>query len=756
MAFKNRKDVKIAMLLGSSSAMLAFQPGSASAQQLTSGQIEEVVVTAQKREENVQDVPIAITALSGQALDELGLDNAEQLGAQVPGLVATSFSGGGTVSLFSIRGVSQNDFGDHQEGPVAVYADGVYIPSTSAAGATMYDLARVEVLKGPQGTLFGRNATGGLIQLISNKPTEVTEGYVDLTVGSYNQFTVEGALSGALTDTLLGRISVFSDNADGYFKNPLTGNDGRERESHNARVQLRWMPSDRATIDFVGRYTDNPRQIQHAYDARPSTGAARGDAEFDWFGNPDQGSEPNKQSIAADGYLGKRADSYELTAAFDVGETATITSISAYGNVQKEYREVDGSAGWEGRISQYTLSSTVDQDQFSQELRLNASTDKLRFQTGVYYLLIDGDFSIDTDFPAFAGRALVDASQKTESWSVFGQLEYDITSSLTAIVGARWVTDEKEYSNDTRCAAPSINLTGEVLGEFYDDCVLYSSFDPADPLIVDFPGAFKDDRDDTMDTYTAKLNYQMTEDVLIYGGYSRGAKAGGYNIAGDGFTYLDELTFDPEELDAWELGVKSKFWDSKAQLNVAAFYYDYSNYQAFTFAGVTNLVENAQAEAQGGEIELVLTPSDGWYFSAGLAFLDTELSDVAASRDGSATYPSQDMVLSPNLSANWIAKKAWTFGNGGSLDIQVDGNYVDEQEYSANATGVTQGDAYTLWNARLAYYSSNDAWEASVYVRNLTDETYHAYAFDFVSFSGLAAEVFGPPRWYGAQVRYRF
>ncbi|TXS91853.1 TonB-dependent receptor plug domain-containing protein [Parahaliea maris] len=756
MAINSKVLTRTAMFMGTTSAILALQAVPASAQKLTSGLIEEVVVTAQKREENLQDVPIAITALSGQSLDELGLDNAEQLGAQVPGLVATSFSGGGTVSLFSVRGVSQNDFGEHQEGPVAVYADGVYIPSTSAAGATMFDLQRVEVLKGPQGTLFGRNATGGLLHLISKKPTEETEGYVDLTVGSYDQITAEGAFSGALTDTLLGRLSLYSDNADGYFKNTLTGKDGRGRESHNGRLQLRWMPSDSVTVDFVGRLMDNPRQVQQAYDTRPSSGAARGDVEFDYFGNPDQGSEPNKHAHAVDGYLEKEASSYELTAAFDVGDTATITSITAFGNVKKQYQETDGSAGWEMRIPQYTYATDVDQDQFSQELRINGSGDRFRYQAGIFYLLIDGDYGIDTDFPGFGGRTLVDATLRTESLSVFGQGEYDLTDNLTAVLGARWITDEKEYTNDSQCAAPSENLTEIVFGEFYEDCLVYSSFDPDDPLIVEFPGTYKDDRDDNMDAFTAKLNYQVTEDVLLYGGFSRGAKAGGFNVPTDGFTYLDELTFDPEELDAWEVGVKSKFWDGKAQLNAAAFYYDYKNYHAFTFAGVTNLVKNAAAESQGGEIELILTPAEGWYLSGGLSFLDTELSDIAANRDGSEVYPAQDMVLSPEFSANWIVKKAWQFNSGGSIDFQIDGNYVGEQEYSANTSGVTQGDSYSLWNARMGYYSPSDKWEASVFVRNLTDEEYHVYAFDLVAFTGLSAEVFGPPRWYGAQVRYRF
>ncbi|MEL7029672.1 MAG: TonB-dependent receptor plug domain-containing protein, partial [Pseudomonadota bacterium] len=186
-------------------------------------QVDEIVVTAQKREQSVQDVGIAISAFSGDQVDQLGWRDSESIAVQTPGLIATSFSGGSSTGLFSIRGISQNDFADHQEAPSAVYVDGVYLATTSQTTSELFDVERIEVLKGPQGTLFGRNATGGLVHIINKAPTEEFEGFGEVTVAEFNQIRVEGALSGPISDTVRARLSFLTDNADGYFENTNVG-----------------------------------------------------------------------------------------------------------------------------------------------------------------------------------------------------------------------------------------------------------------------------------------------------------------------------------------------------------------------------------------------------------------------------------------------------------------------------------------------------------------------------------------------------
>ncbi len=758
-----RNVLSVAVVLAGAGALMTLIASPASAQpRLTSGQVEEMIVTAQKVEESAQAVPIAITAISGVALDELGLKNAEQLGAQVPGLITTSYSGGGTVSVFSVRGVSQNDFAEHQEGPVAIYVDGVYIPSTSAAGAAMFDMKRVEVLKGPQGTLFGRNATGGLIHMIGNKPTEEAEGFADLTVGHYDQVTFEGAYGGPITKDLLGRVSVLTDRADGYFKNlNPDGQDGRARENYNARAALRYLPSDSATFDFVARYAKSPTNPDGVYDARPSDGTTRGTPSSAWsFLNLADDSEPNEGYILHMGQLGKESYSFEMTGEIEFG-AFTITAITAYGNNQKQYAETESNegilpdvSGLPAAIPQYVYSTEIDQNQFSQELRINGDMDRFRYQAGFYYLNIDGTYNITSDFPFFGGRAVVDYGMETESWSVFGQMEYDLTESLTAVVGARYVTDKKDYANNSKCA--NLRPSGNNLSGF-PTCSFFTSGDPANPFILDWPGTYEDSIDDDLTAFTFKLNYQTSEDVLLYAGYSRGVKAGGFSAPLDGFIYVSDLEFEPEVLDSYEAGIKSSFWDNRAQLNASLFYYDYEDYQAFVYNGISSRIDNAKAEMTGGELELVLTPAEGWYFSAGVAVLDSEVSEVGGLNGNSATYfPEQDMPLAPELTYNMVLKKSWELSNGGYVDLQWDGNYVDDQEFSANGTPTTKIDSYELWNTRLTYGAPDSKWKVSAFLKNVFDEEYQIYAFDLSRSFGVSLEVYGPPRWWGAEVRYNF
>lgn len=716
--------------------------------------LEEVIVTAQKREQNLQDVGVSVSAFTGDQARALGWTSSEDVAAQTPGLIATSFSGDSSVSIFTLRGVGQNDFADHQEAPSAMYVDGAYIASTGAAGFQMFDLDRVEVLRGPQGTLFGRNATGGLIHIINRKPTDEFEAYVDATVGDFNQRRLEAAVSGPLTDSVLGRLSVLKDDADGYF-DTVGGEDARNRDLLSWRGQLEFHPSDNTVINLKAWGNEVDKNIAGAYDFRPAYTEV-GDIATDWQGTGDEYPEPNKGEQSPLGLIDKDAKGYSATVTMDF-DSFTLTSITDYQDLKKYYLE--DSDGNSSRTLEYW--SDQDSQQFSQEFRFNGETEFMRWVAGLYYLNIDGEYKSRLDMPTFGGSSTNDFTLETTSWSAFGQMEYDITSALTLTMGLRWVDDKKDFAIDSFCEpvstlAPGAYFNDDSSSGFFgpNDCSWFSSFDPSSPVIVEVDEVIKQDRHDEDVSGKIQLDYTLTDDVLVYAGVSRGMKGGGFTAPLDGFLPADELTFKPEVLTSYEMGVKSTFLDGRARFNASMFYYDYSDYQGFVFQGLTSVVRNHDATIKGAEAEFYFSPSEGWDISLGVSALDATVQDVEVS---TGVFKDQDMITAPDLTANWLVRKSWALESS-EIALQVDGQYVGEQQYNTTNSALTHGDSYKLWNAKASYVADHgdNSWEVSIFAKNFGDEEYKTYAFDLGAFFGYTLEVYGPPRWVGAQFQYRW
>ena len=715
--------------------------------------LEEIVVTAQKREQNLQDVSISVSVFSGDAVRNFGWTSNEEIAAQTPGLIGTSFSGDSTVSLFAIRGVGQNDFADHQEAPSAVYVDGAYVGFTGAAGIQMFDLNRVEVLRGPQGTLFGRNATGGLIHLISNRPTEEFEAYGDITVAEFDQIRFEGAISGPLTGNLSGRLSVMKDDADGYFENSL-GKDARDRDFLNVRAQLDYSPTEwaNAHVSLWSNRADDT--VGGAYDFRTSF-ATLGDSPTDYQGSPD--STPGANDGALDPLGDNDKEAYGITGTITLeAERFTVTSITDYADFKKFYEE--DSDGNPARSLEYIADQ--DSTQFSQEIRINGEAERSRWVAGFYFLNLDGDYFTDLNAPTFGGAEINNYTLETNSWSIFGQIEHDFTEQMTLVAGLRWITDEKDYELNAHCQPVDTLPVGAAFLEGFpaNDCALFTSGDPANPLATEFMALTGEpirlDRKDEDVAANVRLNYQLNDEVLLYLGFSRGMKGGGFTAPLDGFLTIPELIYEPEILHSYELGFKSSLLDDKARLNASVFYYDYMDYQAFVFQGLTTQVRNQDAEIYGAEFELFVSPSDNLELAFGGSFLDATVKDVELSP---GVFADQQMITAPDVTLNFLGKYTWTVGNG-SLAVQVDGIYVDKQQYNTTNSPLTLGDDYTLWNARASYsqaHGDND-WEVSVFVKNLADEEYFTYLFDLSAFFGYSLLIYGPPRWAGGQFRYNW
>lgn len=769
-------------------------PGEATAQ----GLIEEVTVTAQKREQSIQDVGIAITAWSGSQLRELGFEDSFDIAALTPG-VHIGGNNGGQKTLFTIRGVTQNDFNDQTEAPVAVYVDDGYVAFGQGQVFGLFDVDRVEVLKGPQGTLFGRNATGGLVHFISRRPTRELETYGELTVGSYTQTRFEGAVSGPLSETVSGRLSVVHNRHDEILSNDypnrfvtldgnpktfggedtfnddtlgvrgqlliepredleilLIGAYGRTREGTSPFLELPTVPIFDEAGNHVGTFAAGPNETREAvstngtaidhplsFDAdtlRPPGGNLYG---------PSCTEEDREDLECAMDFAFSdlnKTDTFSLTGklTWDLG-FGTLTSVSDYKDFDKfQALPADG-----GPASTINVLFDAESDTFSQELRLDGESDRIRWVTGLYYLSIDIDAgtSITADdnnlFLPLVGIPWEDTALselETRSYSAFGQIEYDISDSVTLIGGLRVIQENKDFVGEETFFAST------------DPFVLETT----SPLFSPQPRRERT-QDETLWSGKIQLDWRPKDDLLVYAGVNRGVKAGGFNAPftfGAGFP-SEDVPYDEEVLLAFESGFK---WDGlfngTTRINGSAYYYDYSDYQGFFFTQITGFVTNVDAEYKGLELELFSSPTDQIDFILNFSYLDAEIYDVQI---GPGILVDTEPSYAPEVQAAGLLRYTWPAEVfGGQLAATASFNYVSEFWDNIRNFEASELPSYVLGNARLTWTSQDDTWQASVFVNNIADERYYTIGFDLANATGSNSLVPGRPRWVGASLRYSF
>lgn len=731
--------------------------------------LEEVIVTAQKREQSLSDVGISASAFSGEQMKELGISSTQDIDSQIPGLIVTDF-GGGTTTVFTVRGAGQLDFNDQQEGPVAVYLDGAYNSYLAGVGFNFYDLERVEVLRGSQGTLFGRNATAGLVHIISRKPTREFEGYAELSGAEYGEIKAEGAVSGPITDSLMGRLSMFYQDNDGYIENS-TGDDSHDVGNYSGRAQLLFEPSDRLSVLVAGRWATDDTNAD-IYNIRPAVTDVGGIAglpgdgyvkevteaqHFDWCSNilpAINGLPPGWVTPAlgaADCYGNFNDDGpFHASTNFDsffkrdhYGITGTIEYETDFGNLtlitdwqdfKKRYNEDSDSTP----ATLFHFFQDMDSNQFSQEVRLDGETEVMRWVVGGYYLNIDSDGRTGLEATGSLGIAMDNLWElETTTYAFFGQMEYDFNEAITGIAGFRWTEDEKEFSIAPRCTflpdLQSLNPT---------DCLVLEPF-------IQGTGLPKTKRDEGDWSGNVELDWHAGDDTLVYGKISRGHKAGGFNGGIISFFFADQITYDSELPVTYEGGFKSTLMDGRARLNAAVFYTDYKDFQTFTQQGPSLIQFNVDAEVLGSEIELVLNPWDGWEFLFGVALLDAEMQDL----DGAGGVQDRTMPNAPDITFNALGRYEWT-AFGGTMAAQMDMIYVDDRPLNAKGDPALRGDSYVVANASLQWRSPDEHWLLKLWVRNLNDETYFPTNFDITTITGVTQPVVAAPRWVGGTVGY--
>ncbi|MEM1153380.1 MAG: TonB-dependent receptor, partial [Pseudomonadota bacterium] len=493
--FRRLSRFQTAVLPGAVAAAIALPSGAVVAQP---AMLEEVIVMAQKREQSLQDVGIAITAFSGEQLDSLGINSSTELSNITPNLNIVSPGGDGGVVAIFIRGIGLNDFSLNNTGPVGFYVDEVFAGSSNAQITTIFDTERVEVLKGPQGTLFGRNTTGGALNFISKKPEDQFGAEARVSYGNFDYYRLDGVVTGPMSDNVNGRLALVGYGTDGYIKNLSTG-DTVERQNLAGRALFDYQPTD--TLSFL-----------------LNLNASRNDSDSELYGttaDPDfyegfHGDLPYK--IKVDTYGGS------LKASYDVTDTIGFTSITAYDNLDKDQNEDADMTP----LQLVEISYQVESDLFTQELRLNGDTDNTHWIAGLYYLYEDMQFGYVSNLTDLGlGMSPSSNKQELQTAAAFGQIEYDFNERWALTAGARYTYIDIDFALDA-----SFPILG-VLG-FQDE------------------NNFEDSQTDGQWSGKIGLDYTPTNDHLFYASIAKGFKGGGFNggLVSDFANYPDIAEFD--------------------------------------------------------------------------------------------------------------------------------------------------------------------------------------------------------------------
>lgn len=717
--------------------------------------LEEVTVTAQKREQALQDVGISVAAFSGDQMERLGMDNTTAIASQVPALRISTFSP--ALTIFSLRGVSQNNFQDNLEAPVAVYMDGAYVATMNAINAQMYDMERVEVLRGPQGTLFGRNATGGLIHFITRRADDAAfNGYAEVGFSEFGTRTGEAALGGGFSNAVRGRLAARYEESDGYmepgtaFGVPATGGRAGGANGYALRGSIQADLSDRVLLDVTAAYSrdDDVPTGQYVltlagFDATTGLGAFTNAVDP---ANPDAGPVANFTRTPITGnvwrhwsneFPGFDREVKSLNAQISADLTEDVQLVSITNGMQMDKAYVEDSGGGFGYFPYLTGN---DYEQWSQEVRLSGGSQPLRWQVGAYYL----DMTADTSQTVAGSLVLGGTSDgqmlttygtvRSKNWSTFGQLEYDIAPDWTVIGGLRWSQDDKSLAMNRFYEDPLSGISRQEVFNIRDTGV---------------PGI--DDIDYGDYAARAQLNWKAQEDVLVFLAYNRGIKGGNWSLDPLGGVAVENLKHKPEKLNSYELGAKADLLDNQLRVNVTAFYYDYKDYQAFSLLGITPQVSNSDAEAKGGEIEITATPLVGLTLSLGAAFIDSEVESVPDVFGGTVRA---ELPMAPAASVNLLAQYEWPMF-GGSMALQLDGRWNDDQFLEGTNSEVSAEAAYSVWNGSVQYRTADERVRASVWVKNFTNEEYRLYNLD-LGLLGYIQQVYGPPRQAGITLSYHW
>ncbi|MEH6593605.1 MAG: TonB-dependent receptor [Halioglobus sp.] len=768
--------------------------------------LEEVVVTAQKREQSLQDVPISVAAMSGEKINDTGITNLEELTLYTPNV---NINKGQAAPNIYVRGVGSGTNAGFEQS-VGLYIDGVYSGRGRLAAVPLtMDLARVEILKGPQGILFGKNTIGGAINITTAQPTDEFEAYVDaLYEPEHDEQIYNAVISGPITDTVSGRLAVRYDTFGGWWDNEQLNEEGPDNDNIYARGSLRWYPTD--TLEIVAK-------VEHG-DFQSDAKAAviyqsdqplnfRGEDVFPIVDDSDKAAFDLSDSDDS------TTDVFALTVNWDM-DFATLTSISAYSAYEFEGIRNSDFAATPGlhRLQE------EDYTQYSQELRLvSPGGETLDWIFGGYYQQSELEISktnTDLDFllsGPLAVRPLIlteppEASifdQDSNSWALFAQGTWSVTDRVRIGAGIRYNEETKELDKQT--FAEGAGTRGSSVGQ--PDLIVRAN--PANNAIIEdlrshtFNGL---ERDEDKFTWSLNTQWDATEDMMVYASVSTGFKGGGYDEAysgadetirtGNVFTGEPDggvlpgpdasiLEFDEETVLAYEIGAKMTLADGAAELNMAIFRMEYEDLQVSSLEGDVFKVGNAgESISQGIELDGRWMLTERLTLGASLAYLDAHYdffntatctipqatdpdnnpgclredgSNITGGEVGFQDLKDETLVFAPEWGGNLNLEYIFPVGANLELRTNVDLNYTDEYYSALDLDPNTKHDSYTKVNARVALASVDDTWTVALVGKNLTDEATQVWRNDAtLTASNSYFAIPERPRSIAIQARYRF
>ncbi len=771
--------------------------------------LEEVTVTAQRRTERLQDVPVAVTALSSGELLERGVRQAADIVDAVPNLLLNLPYGPEAQPTFTLRGVTTQDFSENQSSPIAMYVDEVYKPVGALQALQIYDLDRVEVLRGPQGTLYGKNATGGAVNFYSRNPSlSDYDGYAILTGGNYSLFEAQAAVGGPIVEDRLGwRAAMLYERRDGWVNSivpgvePLNGVDAAA-----GRLTFLGKPSDDLTMlfkVFVSKSGGTPYGA-HALNNDPSVTGFNGD--IGWF---DNGA---KYAVHKE----IRNDGASLKIDWQLPH-ATLTSVTGFDYGRWYEKSDDGGLPITLRIDDpNTYFSSVNA--FSQELRLTSrDSGPFGWLAGLYYgresthATVQFHFYDGYDLGYWSPQAGVPAlfgfdeynnfDQIKDSRAAFLNLTYELTPQVTLRGGVRYtkdkVTIENFYALEGGLPSPgSVGLSPNIDATTWwtqtiGNPALYPVPPPGSPptagrssfqqgLAVQGYGFVPTLENDTSNV-SGKVgaDWRVNEQVLTYLSISQGYRGVAFN--GQAYNDNTELTFaEPEKLTSYELGVKTEFWNRRAVFNVAAFHYDYKNQQFLdAFSLPSNLgtgfrTTNApKSQVDGAEFEFQIRPTNDLQIMANLGLMHSKYVELTLHQGECVTGTAPNCIVprvccvgnqliqAPDYNAMLAIDWRFLHLGAGDLRLYADGNYYGKQYFDAFNTQRDAQGAYGVANARLSFDSTGKrGWSIAAWIKNITNRQYLAYALNQKDADtgalGFDYALVGEPRTYGADLMVRF
>lgn len=684
--------------------------------------LEELIVTAQKREMLAQETPGALTVFARSALESRGVASPQDLQLSVPGLTFGQNVGAGGAQV-ALRGIGSENMAVGGDPGVAIHIDGVYNQAPTFLTRDFFDVERVEVLRGPQGTLYGRNATGGSINIITRQPGPAFSATARVTLGSYDQRRAQLALGGPLAgDMLSGRLSLSAERRSGYVRNVAPGAPERDADTADywtVRAQLRLEPNDRFNVTMRGYYLDDDSRQQPLLILQPyPAGLLFQGFDLTSFapvlGNPyvAAGAAPNPTLTDVRRYRtnypldsGEAARGLAMEINLDLG-WSTLTALTGVDRSRSRLSyDIDASDA----VSVDQTRADTHYRTLSQEVRLASQSDgPIQWLAGLYYYRERSGFSyelVNRSFPgptpggAGASFIIDPARLSAASYAAFGQLTWRPVERLEITAGLRSTRDRK---------------TGED-GVFAPNFLL---FDPA--TFGPIRRAYERKWRNTSGSLGVK--YDVSDDVMAFASVSTGYKAGGINFGG----FQDP--YNPEKVLAYEAGIKSSFWSRRAQLNVAAFYYDYEDLQVFQIQELLSAITNAaKATSKGVEVELAVAPAAGLLVEASASWLDATYDTF---RSADPTQPGAGVLdlagnrlnRSPEWKFSLGAQYAWDLGAAGSLMARADFAWVASQYYRAFNRPLDRQPSYHRTDLRLTWRDADERFRVEAWVRNLEDE----------------------------------